>query len=223
MNNLAGRVGLLAVALLLSGTAVTKDSKETDAALKQLNKTTKKIGGIVAEVDYAEIIGKIPKGGKGKFYVHYDGMVRVDVEADSRRTILFIPPYFYDYREADETVDIYDTITNPDILGQYAVLGFVPTGTAMKKRFHVDLTPDRSDSGTLHFLLTPKNKDAARRISRIELWVDPASGLPVRHQITHALADTKLTIEYLDIQRDDDLPLSLFQPRWPKGTETVRH
>jgi outer membrane lipoprotein-sorting protein len=71
--------------------------------------------------------------------------------------------------------------------------------------------------------MTPKRKQAAAAaISRIELWVDPLSGLPTQHKIYHVSGETELSIRYLSMKRDDALPASTFMPRWPEGTETVR-
>ena len=152
------------------------------------------------------------------------GQLRVEVEGDDPRTMLFSPPYLYIHRASDETVDFYDVTSNPHRLGQYVLLGFVPAGSAMKKRYKVELVSNAKldDRPVLSFLLTPKDKEVARAIARIQLWVDPESGLPLQHQVFHAMSDTRLVVRYLGATRDDELPTDLFQPRWPAGTTTIR-
>ena len=47
----------------------------------------------------------------------------------------------------------------------------------------------------LNFLLTPhakKSKMAAGAIARIQLWIDPQSGLPAQHEIVHAAGEAQL-------------------------------
>ena len=105
---------------------------------------------------------------------------------------------------------------------------FVPTGKALKELFNVQLVENSTLDGepVLSFLLTPKPKKlkaAAEAIARIQLWVDPQSGLPVRHEIVHAAGMTELKIRYLNISRDDELPDTLFIPDWPAGTTIVRN
>jgi outer membrane lipoprotein-sorting protein len=107
------------------------------------------------------------------------------------------------------------------------MLGFVPTGSALKQRFNVALVENSMLDGesVLSFLLTPKRKKGyltATAIARIQLWVDPESGLPVQHQIAHVSGDAKLSVRYLSVSPDDTLPDSLFQPAWPEGTTIVR-
>ncbi len=110
------------------------------------------------------------------------------------------------------------------MLGQYILLGFVPNGKAMKKSFNVELVKNSTLDGSpvLSFLMTPKAEEVARAIARIQLWVDPESGLPAQHKIIHAAGESRLDIRYLSISRDDELPPSLFQPKWPAGTKTVQ-
>jgi outer membrane lipoprotein-sorting protein len=197
---------------------------ETGAALKRISKSLKGIRGIVAKVEYSEIVDKRAIEGRGKLYVEFLGQVRVEVGGDDPRTVLFTPPYLYIHRDSDQVVDFYDVTSNPHRLGQYILLGFVPAGSAMKKRYRVELVPNAKldDRPVTSFLLTPKDEEAASAIARIQLWVDPESGLPLQHQVFHALSQTSLVVRYLSTTRDDELPPELFRPAWPAGTTILR-
>ncbi len=216
------RIAWVVAAVLVAGTSPGGGS--VDAALRQVSKATKGVRGIVAEIDYAEVAGKRSINGSGKLYVSFDGMVRAEVGGDTPRTLIFVPPHLYIHRENERIVEIYDVTLNPHMLGQYLLLGFVPNGNAMKKSYRVELVKNSTLDGrpVVSFLMTPKWDEAARAISRIQLWVDPQSGLPARHQIVHAAGGSRLEIRYLSMSRDDELPPSLFQPNWPAGTKTVQ-
>ena len=71
--------------------------------------------------------------------------------------------------------------------------------------------------------MKPKAKEAARAISRIELWADPETGLPARHKIVHAAGETELTIRYHNVSRNDELPGSIFLPEFPDEIEKIRY
>jgi len=217
------RIGWAVILVLAAGASVAGDSGAVNAALKQVSKATKGVRGIVADVEYAETVGKRPIRGSAKLYVSFEGLVRVEVGGDSPRTVIFNSPYLYIHQEADHTVEIYDVTFNPHLLGQYILLGFVPNGKAMKKSFHVELVKNSTLDGSpvLSFLMTPKEEAAALAIGRIQLWVDPESGLPAQHKIIHAAGESRLDIRYLSMSRDDELSPSLFQPRWPAGTKTI--
>jgi outer membrane lipoprotein-sorting protein len=220
-------VGWLMVGVLGAGVSAGGGSAAVNAALKQVSKATKGVRGIVAEVEYAEIFGKRPINGSGKLYVHFAGYSRAEIAGDEPRTVLFSPPYLYVHRHADQVVEVYDVASNPHRLGQYVMLGFVPAGSALKRRFDVQLVESSTLGGepVLNFLITPKPKksaDIARAIARIQLWVDPESGLPTQHEIVHASGEVQLKVRYLRVSRDDALSDSLFLPDWPTGTKIIR-
>ena len=217
-------IGWVVIGVLVAGASVGGDSGSVNAALKQVSRATKGVRGIVAEVEYAETVGKRSINGSGKLYVSFDGMVRAEIGGDTPRTLIFTPPYLYIHREAEQTVEIYDVTFNPHMLGQYVLLGFVPNGKAMKKSFNVERVKNSTLEGNpvLNFLMTPKAEEVARAIARIQLCVDPESGLPARHKIIHAAGESQLDIHYLSMSRDDELPPSLFQPKWPAGTKIVQ-
>jgi outer membrane lipoprotein-sorting protein len=219
--------GWVVVGLLATCANAAKESEATIAALKQVTKATKRLRAIVADVDYSEIVGKRTINGSGKLYVHFAGILRVEVEGDEPRTVLFSPPSLYIHRHADKVVEVYDVTSNPHRIGQYVMLGFVPTGNALKERFNVQLVNDDTLDGkpVLNFLLAPhpkKNKMAAGAIARIQLWVDPETGLPAQHEIVHAAGEAQLRVRYLSVSPDDELPDSLFRPDWPDDVMTIR-
>ena len=216
-------IAWVVVGVLAAGTSAGGDSGSVNAALKQVSKATKGVRGVVAEVEYTETVGRRPINGSGKIYVSFDGLVRAEVGGDLPRTLIFNPPYLYIHREADRTVEVYDITFNPHMLGQYMLLGFVPNGKDMKKSFKVELVPNSMLDGNpvLSFLMTPKAEEIALAMGRIQLWVDPESGLPAQHKLIHASGESQLDIRYLSMSRDDELSPSLFQPRWPAGTKTV--
>ena len=218
------RVGCVVVALLAVGASSTAGSKPVDAALKQVSKATKGLTGLVAEVEYSEIISKRSVSGSGKFYVHFGGLLRAEVGGDTPQEMILFPPYLYVHRINARTVDIYDVMASPGMLGQYLLLGFMPAGKAMKKEFDVQLVENATLDGkpVFNFLMVPKSKDLTRSVARIQLWVDPETGLPLQHKIFHASGETQLEVRYVSITLDDELSVSLFQPDWPDGVEQIQ-
>ena len=203
------------------------DSTALNAALKQVTAALGDVRGVVADVEYAEVVNRRPINGTGKVYVNLRGAMRAEIGGDEPRTILFLPPNLYVYRPADKSVKVNDLTDNPDRLAQYLMLGFSPAGSAMKKAYDVRLVDNATLEGkpVLSFLLTPKSKkakDAARAIARIQLWVDPATGLPAQHQIVHSQGVVELNVRFLNATRDDALPDALFRPQWPEGTKLIR-
>jgi outer membrane lipoprotein-sorting protein len=218
-----GVLGWMMVGVLATGVSSGGNSGEVNAALKQISKTTKGIRGVVAEVEWAETVGKRSVNGSGTLHVSFAGVMRVDIEGDAPATVIFSPPFLYIHRKTEQVVEIYDVTSNPHRLGQYLILGFVPNGKALKERFKVQMVANGKLDGReiLNFLITPKSQNTAHAIARIQLWVDPATGLPAKHEVVHASGESRLAVRYLSMTRDDDLPATLFQPEWPAGTKTI--
>jgi outer membrane lipoprotein-sorting protein len=216
----------IACALLVSalaGRAGAGDDALADA-LRQVSKATRGLRALVADVDYTETVAKRTFEGTGTLHVHVNGMMRVDVQGDLPRTVLLVGPLLHVHRHHETVVEIYDVVWNPNVLGQYAMLGFAPAGKELKKDYDVQLVPDAEVDGApaLSFLMKPKSKEAAAAVARIQLWVDPQTGLPLKHEIVHVSNDTRLSVRYRNMKRQDDLPGTIFRPEWPAGTTTVR-
>jgi outer membrane lipoprotein-sorting protein len=219
---------LLAVASAAAGAAETEsesgDAWTLKSALKQIDKATKKLGGVKAEVRYAEVFRGRPIEGSGTIYVSPDGRVRADLGGSNQRTFLSVPPYLYLYRPVENLVEIYEMASHPDLLVQYALLGFVPAGSGLKKQYDLILVEQGvlDDNDVLLIELTPKSDEIGRAISSIRLWIDPSTWLPAQQMIFHKTSGIQLTIRYLDLSYDDELPGELFRPAWPDGTKSVR-
>lgn len=137
--------------------------------------------------------------------------------------MIFSPPSLYIHRKTEQVVETYDVTSNPHGLGQYLMLGFVPAGSALKKRLRVRMVENSKLNGkeALSFLMTPKSRSAAHAISRIQLGVDPTTGLPAQHEVVHASGESQLAVRYLSMPPDDDPPATLFRAKWPSGTKTM--
>ena len=73
------------------------DSAAVNDALKQVSAAMEGMRGVVATVDYTEIVGEQSLQGSGKLHVLSSGFVRADIEGDEPRTVLLAPPYLYTY------------------------------------------------------------------------------------------------------------------------------
>ncbi len=219
--------GWILFGVLGAGVSAGGDKAAVNAALKQVTQALGDVRGVVADVEYAEIVDQRPIHGTGKLYVSSLGYMRAEIGGDEPRTVLFHPPRLYVYRPADRVVEIDDLTENADRLAQYLMLGFVPAGRALTKGYDVQLVDNAELEGkpVVHFLITPKAKKAkaaARAIARIQLWADPATGFPAQHQIVHAAGVVELNVRYRNVTRDDTLEDALFQPLWPEGTTVMR-
>jgi outer membrane lipoprotein-sorting protein len=194
-------------------------------ALKQIDKATKGIKGVTAEVELSDVKGgEETTASSGKVSVSFQGKSRFEMSDDDSTTILCTPSVMYIHRPSQMTVEQFQLPQHPEKLAQYTLLGFQPTGQAMKKNFLVTMLEEDSLDGKRVVLLelTPKKENLRAVIGKIHLWIDQSNWLPTQQRIYHGASETYLTVRYGNVARNDSLNEAIFKPNWPKGTKKTK-
>ena len=215
---------IVLVPAAFSAVAAAGQEWTVKSVLKHVDKATKDVGGVVAEVHWNQLQGPITIDGVGQVQVTMSGKFRADVAGSSPRTFIGVPPTFWVHNPGTATVDVYDMFAHPEFLVQYVLLGFSPRGSDLNKLYKVKLIRESvlNDRPALQLGLTSKSKLISEAISTMHLWVDVETGLPAQLVILHT-GGMQITIDYLETTRDDNLADSLFRPDWPPETEVFRH
>lgn len=229
MNRLAFRWALVvfvsfAAVALVQGESDKEVAWTTKSALKEMDKVLKGVRGLKARVHWDELVCSQKYAGSGEFYVHLSGRVRADLGSSTPRTIIVTPPFLYIYKPIEKIAERYYLPTRPDLVGQYALVGFNPAGSALKKEYKVTFLRSEELDGhdTVVFNLQPKSKEAAAAVSAIVLWVDQANWLPYQQVIRHGTSGLQATIRYSDISTTEELPEELFTDVWPAETKIIQ-
>ena len=114
---------------------------------------------------------------------------------------------------------------HPEQLEQYALLGYSPAGSQLKKDFLLTVIEESSLDGNKVVLLelSPTRDEVRAKVHKIHLWIDQATYLPAQQRMFYGAADTYLTIRYSDVSREDKVDQAKFKPKWPKGTSKVKN
>jgi len=196
-----------AVALLLLGGAAESAEWTVGDALKQIDKATKGLRGLTGDVMVTDQqTGTQAATIEAKASIRTDGSMRLDA-ADGSKTILCTPSKMFVH------------------LAQYALVGFAPRGSQLKKDFLltvVEADGTLDDKSIVLLELTPKAEKLRAAVSKIHLWVDQANWLPAQQRIFHGGAETHITVSYSNLSRNDKLDNKLFAPKWPKGTRSQK-
>lgn len=214
---------LSAALTMVQGASDKEPTWTVKSVLKEMDKAVKGLNGLTAELHWDELVCSQRIVGSGKFYVNLAGQVRADVGGSNPRTIIVMPPFFYIYKPLEEIAERYYLPSRPDLLGQYALLGFIPAGSDLKKQYNITLLRSEEVDGrnTVVLNLAPKSKEAQTAISAIVLWVDQATWMPYQQIIRHASSGLQATITYSEISSTEDLSKELFQKVWPPETKIV--
>jgi outer membrane lipoprotein-sorting protein len=218
---LRSAIALTLLALLLPGATTTAGEWTLADALKQIDKATKGVRGLTGDVTVTDQqAGADARSMSGEASIRIDGRIRLEAEGENAKTILCIPGKMFVHEPGKSTVTEYPLAKHPDKLAQYALVGFAPLGTALKKDFLLTLVEDSTldEKSVLMLELTPKSEGLRGAVSKIHLWIDQSNWLPAQQRIFHGGADTHLTVTYSKLSRNDKLDNQIFAPKWPKGT-----
>ena len=121
-------------------------------------------------------------------------------------------------------VEEYNLGKNRGMVDQFVLLGFGTPGKDFER-----VTPSRSwvnphidDRKTAELELTPKSKAVLAHFTKIQIWLDEASWLPVQQQIFETGSGDYSIVRYSKVVRNPQIPDSQFKPHWPKGTQKVK-
>ncbi len=224
-------LGILACCAILIWTAADASAAGTgtwtlDKALQRIDEAAKQFrnGSGKVKVKHVEAGKDSAATGSGTVYFDSRGKMRVEIAEPSKNIILCTNKELQIFKPESSTVEIYKLKDHPERLEQYPLLGFVTTGTELQERFLMTLLEEATvdDRKVLLLEMTPRADEVRHKISRIRIWIDEGSWLPVRQKIFHTVADTYLDVTYSGFATNVSLDADLFKDDWPKGTVKVK-
>jgi outer membrane lipoprotein-sorting protein len=215
---------------LMSMSAFTADNElgwTLDSALKQLGRQGDDFETLLADVtaQTRNSGGDMVREAAGRLYMNKKGEIRIrSVEAPGRE-ILVTRSEVQEYDPAAAQVDRYSLSRHKNRLEPYIRLGFITTGKDLKDNFLVTMIGEDRIRGerVLGLELTPKKDSVRQIVSKVNLWINQASWMPMRQVIEHVSENESLTVDYQGAARNLQLNPELFKSKWPRGTKRVSH
>jgi outer membrane lipoprotein-sorting protein len=193
------------------------------SALKQMDKAAKAAGPLRADVHYTTTDPAAAVKGHGTIYFRGDGSARVDIPGDNSAIGYWLYAYFVVYDLNKKRLTTINYYINPQVLAQYALIGFSPAGSALKKSWVLSLKGDEmlDDEHVLFFILTPKDKELKKTIAMVRIWVSLEHWMPAKMEVLHVAKNLKLTARFTNVEPDEEHEPSFFRPSAPSGTERI--
>ena len=195
-----------------------------ESVLRQLDAQDKTFRSLSADVERTKVTVVVNDHSTetGTLLVRGDKML-LQMKAPDARTVLRTGDNLYVYTPGLNRVEDYNLGKNRTMVDQFLLLGFGTSGRELQKSYLVTLLgePLLDDKKTVELELTPKSADARNQISKIQIWFDESSWLPVQQQFNETGSGDYFTIRYSKIVRNPTIGESEFKPHWPKGTEKV--
>lgn len=208
-----------------SAASQTHSGLNLDGVLRSLDRDAKNFRSLSADVERTKVTVVVNDKSTetGSILVRGDKML-LEMKAPDSRTILRTGDNLYIYTPGLKRVEEYNLAQRRALVDQYLLLGFGTSGKELQKAYLVTLIgePTVEDKKTAELELTPKSQEARNQISKIQIWLDESTWLPVQQRFYETGSGDYFIIRYSKVVRNPDLGDAKFKPHWPKGTEKVK-
>ena len=228
------RTALFALILLLSLPATTISSPKNQGSgkvtleyvLNMMDKSAEDFRSLTAALDHTTYTALVKDSSteSGEIYVRKDSKMRIDFTRPDPRTILRNGDNLYIYTPKINRVEEYNIGKNRALADEYLALGFGTRTDNLKKNYEVTLAGEEDLDGQKMALidLIPHSDDVRKQITKIRMWVDEASWLPVQQKFFEAGSGDYFLSRYKNVMKNLKIGDGKFKPDWPKGTKVEK-
>jgi outer membrane lipoprotein-sorting protein len=197
-----------------------------DNILKQMDAQAANFHSLTADLERTKVTVVVNDKSteSGRISVRSDDKMRIEVTQPDPRTILRDGDNFYIYNPKIHRVEEYNLGKKKSVVDQFLLLGFGTSGSSLKESYTITLKGEETldNSKVLLLELLPKTDDVRKQLSKIQLWLDETTWLPVQQQFFETGSGDYFIIRYRNINRNVRIPDNEFKPHWPHGTTRVQ-
>ena len=194
--------------------------------LSMMDKSAKDFHSLTADLEhikYTAVVKDISME-TGQIFVRKDEKMRIDFQKPDQRTILRAGDNLYIYTPKIGRVEEYNIGKHRALANQYLALGFGTKGDNLKKNYEISLVGEEELDGhkTAVIELVPDSEEMRKQITKIEMWVDEASWLPLQQKFFEAGTGDYFLSHYKNVLKNLKIADSKFKPDWPKDTKVEK-
>jgi outer membrane lipoprotein-sorting protein len=223
---LCAAMALSVVACLKQATAAQNANWTVDSVLDKTDKSAADFHSLTANVEYTKYTAVVKDSSSetGQIFVRRDQKMRIDFTKPDPRTILRTGDSLFIYTPKIKRVEEYNLGKDRALIDQYLSLGFGTKSQVLRKNYDVALTGQEEIDGRKTFVLelTPKSPDVRKQITKVQMWIDSSSWLPLQQKFLEAGSDDYLLIKYSGMMKNLKVNDSKFKPNWPKDVSHVK-
>ena len=216
-----------AVAGLVSHSAAqNRTALTTERVLTMMDNAAKDFHSLTADIEHVKYTAVVKDSSTetGQIFVRRDDKMRIEFQKPDPKTILRNGDSLYIFTPKINRVEEYNIGKHRDMADQYLALGFGTKGEALKKNYLVTVMgeEDFDSHKTVVLELTPKSEQARNQISRIQMWVDEASWIPVQQKFFETGSGDYFLSHYTRVMKNLKIGDAKFKPDWPKGVKVEK-
>jgi outer membrane lipoprotein-sorting protein len=206
---------------VVAGAAQTAAKWTTDAVLEMMDKSAKDFRTLTADIENVKYTAVVQDTSTetGQIFVRRDQKMRIEFTKPEARTILRTGDSLFLYNPKLNRVEEYDLGKNRAMVDQYIRLGFGTKSEDLKKSYVVTVTGEEEldHRKTVVVELTPKVDQIHSQITRIQMWIDEASWLPIQQKIFESGSGDYILFHYTSMMKNLKINDSRFKQDWPKN------
>ncbi len=198
----------------------------TESVLRRMDKSAADFRSLTADIEhikYTDVV-KDTSSETGQIFVRRDQKMRIDFTKPDPRVILRTGDALFVYTPKINRVEEYNLGKNRSLVDQYVLLGFGTKSQSMQRSYDIALTGEEEieQHKTLLLTLTPKSEDVRKQITKIQMWIDSSSWLPVQQKFFEAGSGDYFLSKYSNMMKNLKISDSKFKPDWPKNATRVK-
>src|SRR5580704_1063495 len=174
---------------ILAAAAQGKGPWTLESVLRQLDMQAKTFHSLSADVERTKVTVVVNDHSTetGSLLVRGDKM-QLQMKAPDARTVLRTGDNLYVYTPGLNRVEEYDLGKNRTLVDQFLLLGFGTSGKELEHGYEIALLNEAAldDRKAAELELTPKSDAVRKQISKIHIWIDESTWLPVQQEFIEA-------------------------------------
>ncbi len=212
-------LGMAIVAAAVTS-AQTSTQWTTAQVLEMMDRSAKEFRSLTADIENIKYTAVVKDTSKetGQIWVRHDQKMLIEITKPEPRTILRTGDSLFIYNPKINRVEEYDLGKNRSMVDQYIRLGFGTKSEDIKKSYLVTVTGQEEfdHRKTVVVEFTPKSDHIRSQISRIQMWIDAASWLPLQQKFYETGSDDYILFHYSNLIENLKISDSKFKQDWPK-------
>lgn len=197
-----------------------------DSVLGMIDRSASDFHSLSADIErlkYTEVV-KDTSTESGQIYVRRDQKLRIDFTKPDLRTILRTGDSLFIFNPKINRVEEYNLGKNRALVDQYMLLGFGTKSQNMEKSYELKLNGEEEiDHHKTYVLeLIPKSEEMRKQITKIQMWIDSASWLPIQQKFVEAGSGDYLLVKYSKMMKNLKISDAKFKADWPKNAAHIK-
>ncbi len=197
-----------------------------EGVLGMMDKSAQDFHTLTADIEHIKYtaVVKDTSTETGHIFVRRDEKMRIEIANPDLRTILRTGDSLFVYNPKINRVEEYDLGKNRSLVDQYVLLGFGTKSDNIKKSYLVSVLGEEEldHKKTVVLELTPKSDQVRNQITKIQMWVDEASWLPIQQKFFEAGSGDYFLFHYVNAMKNLKIGDGKFKQDWPKSVSHVK-